>query len=87
MDINKQAVAGTIQSNDCLVRVVPREEGILIHLDSTVKETFGDEILEVLRETLQELQVTRGEVFVEDKGALNYTLRARVKTAVKRAHE
>jgi citrate lyase subunit gamma (acyl carrier protein) len=85
MEIKKQAVCGTIQSNDCFVRVAPSEE-LMLHLESTVMDAFGEQIEKVVKKTLEELGITRGQIFLEDKGALDYTIRARVETAVKRAN-
>lgn len=85
MEIKKQAVCGTIQSNDCFVRVVPGEE-LFLHLESTVLDAFGEQIEHVVRETLLGLGITKGQIYLEDKGALDYTIRARVETAVKRAN-
>lgn len=86
MDIKKQAVCGTIQSNDCFVRVTPGEGELTLHLESTVMAAFGKQIEKVVRETLNSLGVTSGQIFLEDKGALDFTIRARVETAVKRAN-
>jgi len=85
MEIKKQAVCGTIQSNDCFVRVTPGEE-LMLHLESTVLDAFGEQIEKVVRETLADLGITKGQIFLEDKGALDYTIRARVETAVMRAN-
>ena len=88
MEIRKQAIAGTLQSNDCQVRIVPGEDGILISpLRVRVMETFGKQIEKVIRETLVRLNVEHCRILVEDRGALDYTIRARVETAVRRAYE
>lgn len=85
MEIRKQAVCGTITSNDCFVRVAPGD-ALTLHLESTVLEAFGLQIEKVVRETLERLNITKGQIFIEDKGALDYTIRARVETAVRRAN-
>lgn len=88
MVINKQAVCGTLQSNDCFVRINPGEgEGIMLHIESTVKETFGKQIEETIMKKLEDMGVESCSLYIEDKGALDYTIRARVETAVKRADE
>ena len=84
--INKQAVCGTLQSNDCFVRITPGE-GIMLHIESTVKETFGKQIEETIMKKLENMGVESCSLYIEDKGALDYTIRARVETAVKRADE
>lgn len=86
MKIMKPSKAGTMESNDIYVMVMPNEEEkIELELESIVMKQFGEEIERVIRETLKELNVTSGIVKAQDKGALNYTIKARIETAVKRA--
>ncbi len=88
MVIKKQAVCGTLQSNDCFVRITEGEsEGIRLHIESTVKETFGTQIEETIMRKLEDMGVASCNLYIEDKGALDYTIRARVETAVKRSDE
>lgn len=85
MEIKKQSRAGTLQSNDCMVRLVPAEGAITVSIQSPVAYEFGEQMEAAVRAELEELGVTGCEVFVEDRGALDCTIRARVKTAVRRA--
>lgn len=86
MEILKPAKAGTMESNDIYIMVMPNEEGgIELELDSIVMKQFGEEIERVIRETLKELNVKDVKIKAQDKGALNYTIKARVETAIKRA--
>ncbi len=86
MEINKISKAGTLESNDIYVIIMPNEEGgIAIELESLVMKQFGAEIERAIRETLDTLQVKNAIVKAQDKGALDYTIRARIETAVKRA--
>ena len=86
MVINKISKAGTLESNDIYVIIMPNEEsGIAIELESMVMKQFGAEIEKAIRETLDALEVKNVIVKAQDKGALDYTIRARVETAVKRA--
>ncbi|SHK12557.1 citrate lyase subunit gamma (acyl carrier protein) [Hathewaya proteolytica DSM 3090] len=86
MKIVKPAKAGTMESNDIYVMVMPNEDGkIELELESIVMKQFGCEIEKVIRETLKDLDVTSATIKAQDKGALNYTIRARIETAVKRA--
>lgn len=86
MEINKISKAGTLESNDIYVIIMPNEEGgIAIELESMVMKQFGAEIERTIRETLDTLQVKNAIVKAQDKGALDYTIRARIETAVKRA--
>ncbi|WP_346870678.1 citrate lyase acyl carrier protein [Clostridium sp. UBA5119] len=86
MEINKISKAGTLESNDIYVIIMPNEEGgIAIELESLVMKQFGAEIERAIREALDTLQVKNAIVKAQDKGALDYTIRARIETAVKRA--
>jgi len=84
MEIKKEAMCGTLESNDLLVKVAPREGGLEVVLESEVMRQFGAQIRRVILETLAKLEVTRGLVIVEDKGALDCAIRARVQAAVLR---
>ena len=86
MEINKPAKAGTMESNDIYVMILPNPKGgIEINLQSIVMKQFGEEIEKVIIETLVELGVKSIIVNAQDKGALNYTIKARIETATKRA--
>ena len=86
MEINKPAKAGTMESNDIYVMLMPNPKGgIEINLQSIVMKQFGDEIQKVILDTLVELGVKNVIVNAQDKGALNYTIKARIETATKRA--
>ena len=86
MEINKPAKAGTMESNDIYVMIMPNPKGgIEINLQSIVMKQFGEEIKSVILDTLVELGVKNVIVNAQDKGALNYTIKARIETATKRA--
>lgn len=85
MRIEKSAKAGTMESNDIYVMVQPSEAGIEINLESIVMKQFGKQIEKVIRETLDELKVENALIVAKDRGALDYTIRARIETAIKRA--
>jgi citrate lyase subunit gamma (acyl carrier protein) len=46
---------------------------------------FGDQIINVIKKKLNEMKVINVKIIAQDKGALDYTIKARVETAVKRA--
>ncbi|VBB05254.1 citrate lyase acyl carrier protein citd [Lucifera butyrica] len=85
--ISRPGQAGTVESNDIMVTVAPAEpgKGIAIELKSPVAKQFGRQIRAVIIDTLQECGISDAAVFANDKGALDCTIRARVKTAVGRA--
>lgn len=79
----KKGVAGTLESNDALITVYENDK-LEIEISSIVFDFFGEEIERVVRETLKQLKVEKIKVVVVDKGALDYTIKARLTTAVKR---
>jgi len=86
MQLIAAATAGTMESNDIMVTVEPRETGgVQIELESSVYQQFGRRIEEVIRETLARWGVENAQVAARDKGALDCTIRARVSAAVFRS--
>lgn len=84
VDIKKMATAGSVESNDILIMVSKGEGEVQIDLESVVIQQYGEDIKRVIRETLEELDVDDVKVIAKDKGALDFTIKARVKTAIKR---
>ena len=87
MEIKKIAVAGTLESSDCMVTVEPADNGLELDLESAVIRQYGRRIREVAMETLGRLDVQNARVSIVDKGALDCTIKARVECAVMRAAE
>jgi citrate lyase subunit gamma (acyl carrier protein) len=87
MELRTVASAGTLESSDIQIIIEPSTAGIEINLESTVKAQFGDEIEEVIKETLNSLGIEKAKVFANDKGAINPVIKSRVQTAVYRAAE
>ena len=74
----KQATAGTMESGDIMIQIAPSDRpGLDIQLQSSVAFQFGDQIKNVIHETLEGLGITQAEVHATDKGALDCTIRAR----------
>nr|WP_199064546.1 citrate lyase acyl carrier protein [Chromobacterium sp. ASV5] len=85
MNIVKPAIAGTLESSDLQVKVSPNPDGGLeVALQSEVIKQFGRQIRQVVDETLARLGVESGLVVIEDKGALDCAIRARLQAAVLR---
>lgn len=85
MNIIRTGMAGTMESSDINVIVEEGcEPGIKIFLKSSVEKQYGDQIKEVILETLTGLNVTNIVVRAVDRGALDCTIRARVQSAVMR---
>lgn len=87
MKIKKTAVAGTLESSDCMVTVEPAAKGagITFELESAVIKQYGNQIRRVVYETLDRLDVENVKISVVDKGALDCTIKARVECAVFRS--
>jgi len=86
MKILDAGIAGTLESSDIMIRIEKNEgKGIELALKSTVENQFGEQIREVIGETLRGLGVEDAIVRADDKGALDCTIRARVIAAVGRA--
>ena len=82
--IIRRASAGTLESSDVYVQIAPGDQGIQIQLDSVVQAQFGEEILAVVREVLDDCQISNANLSIQDRGALDCVIRARVETAVLR---
>lgn len=86
MEINKIAMAGTLESSDISVTVEPNPAGdISIDLKSSVEKQFGKQIKSVIKSTLEALKVKSAIVRANDKGALDCVIKSRVEAAVMRA--
>lgn len=82
--INKEARAGSFESNDLIVTVSPLDSGINIEINSVVSDMYFASIKSAVMETLKELGVEKANVTIDDRGALPFAIKARVKTAVMR---
>ncbi|WP_434798557.1 citrate lyase acyl carrier protein [Terrisporobacter vanillatitrophus] len=86
MKLLEIANAGTLESSDIQVIIEPNENnGIVIELESVVKNQFGDQIIDVMMKTLQALDVKDAKIFANDKGAIDAVIKSRVQTAVYRS--
>ena len=57
----------------------------MIELTSVVKPIFGDAIEETVREVLADFGIDTAKVVLQDKGALDCVIRARMQAAVLRS--
>lgn len=88
MEIKRPAMAGTMESSDVQISVRPisgSENQITIN--SPVKVQFGHLIEAVVKNVLSSSKVEGVEVNVNDRGALDATITARLQTALMRAAE
>lgn len=87
VEIRKMAKAGSMESNDIMIMISPGDGEIDIDLDSVVYNQFGDDIKELITDTLKSEGVESAKIVAKDKGALDFTIKARVKTCVKRGSD
>ncbi len=88
MEIKKEAMAGTVESSDAMVTISPNPASTIeIQLKSVVERQFGKQIRKLPEDTFKELKIKSAILRIEDKGALDAVLRARIQAAADRASE
>jgi len=74
--------------SDCFVTLeITQSEGIDIELISKVQTLFGDSILKLCKEELDFFGIKNCKIKIEDSGALDYILAARIEAAIKKSIE
>jgi len=83
----KQAQAGTLESGDVMVILAPAEPGagIAVDLDSVVSLQYGAAIRRTAEDVIRAAGIEDAKVRLVDRGALDCTIRARLKAAIFRA--
>lgn len=80
------ANAGTLESSDLFVRVLPNEgQGVSIELESSVYEIYSESIYEIANDVVKKMNLKDIKLIIQDKGALDYVIEARVQSAIFRA--
>ena len=88
MSAHCSAVAGTLESNDILITISSAGGSAnSVSLSSIVINQFGPAIRAVVDQCLEASGLTGVEVAVQDKGALECTIKARMETAIARYKE
>lgn len=80
----KPASAGTLESSDVMVELEPADCRS-IELHSVVEKQFGPSILALAEQMLDEAGMDKVCLRIDDRGALECVLRARIETAILRA--
>jgi len=84
----KSASCGRTKKGDVLITVSRFEtEEVVINIKSTVKELYAREIERTVREELSRAGKTSMEITVDDYGALDFAIKARLITALQRLEE
>lgn len=82
--IAKTGNRGDSVRSDCYVELdVKSSGGIEINLQSKVKALYGDSIISLARQILDFFEIKHAKLEIEDQGALEFTLAARIEAAVK----
>jgi citrate lyase subunit gamma (acyl carrier protein) len=84
MGILKKGQAGTMQSSDLMVIVEPASE-LSVEIESTVKKQFEHLIRAKIEQVLAAHDVRSGRIMINDRGALDYAIEARLEAALQRA--
>lgn len=85
MEINKTAIAGTLESSDVQIMISKGTSGIQFEVESDVEKQFGDQIRQTVTDVLRQYDVKNADVKIVDKGALDMVIKARTIAAVQRA--
>ncbi|WP_270427764.1 citrate lyase acyl carrier protein [Fusobacterium mortiferum] len=78
-------VCGNEKDSDVLVTVDLNVTGIEVIIESKLKKMFGKLMEKAVREVLSEMKIENAKVLVQDFGALDFVIKGRTRTAVRRA--
>jgi len=85
MSIRDQFEAGFVSKSDCLVKYQATAEPLSIEVHSSVQSLFGNAIRTCAMQMLEEFKVTTGALLVDDDGALDLVIRARIEAVLRSA--
>jgi citrate lyase subunit gamma (acyl carrier protein) len=85
MELKVKAIAGTLESSDIQIIIEPNTSGIEIELESAVFAQYEEDILRVIKDSLEEIGVAAAKVYANDKGAIDPVIKSRVQTAAYRS--
>ena len=80
----KTASAGTLESSDCLVTVSPAEK-LKLEYKGTNSEVFAERTMVLVESIAKKHDLNGAEISIQDQGALEITMKARLETALMRA--
>ncbi len=82
----KIGIAGTLESNDVMMTVKESATPKIV-IESIVYDYFSKQIRDTIVRTLEEMNINNVEVLCQDRGALDYAIKARLITAIERMRE
>jgi len=86
MKPKRDSIAGSLESSDVLVTIAPSAETTVdLQIESIVIKQYGKRIRAVAEELVAAAGLSAAKVRIQDRGALECTLRARMETAIARA--
>ncbi|HDQ14708.1 MAG TPA: citrate lyase acyl carrier protein [Sediminispirochaeta sp.] len=86
MNLIRTGKAGTLESSDVMITVKGHSENrVEIKLKSIVEKRFGRHIRRQIEDILERMEVNSALVDVDDRGALDCVIQARLETALYRA--
>lgn len=83
--VTKQGYCGHKRPSDVQVHVVLNHISCQIDIQSPLKNMFGRHMKEAVLEVLKSENIQHIKVELQDDGALDFVIRARVRTAIRRA--
>ena len=78
------ASAGTLESSDCLVTVSPAEK-LRLEYKGANSEVFAERTMALVEDVSKRCGLGGAEISIQDQGALEITIKARLETALSRA--
>lgn len=85
MILRNETVAGTTESGDARVTAGPGKGGLHLTLSGPSVQRYEADIRSAVMATLAALGINDAAISIEEKGALDATIRARLTTACSRA--
>lgn len=85
--IKRAYTAGTEEKSDARITVRPGTGGIEITVEQLPHPRFRAPLTELITQCLQEEQISDVQVQVWDFGALDFVIRARLRTALREAQK
>jgi len=82
----KIGIAGTLESNDVMMTVKESDTPKIV-IESIVYDYFSKQIRDTIVSTLEEMNIKNVDVLCQDRGALDYAIKARLITAIERMEE
>ncbi len=80
----RTASAGTLESSDCLVTVSPSET-LELEYKGANSVVFAERTRQLVETVADQYSLKGAKILIQDQGALEITMRARLETAVMRA--